>query len=86
VTWDFHDFLGAFPVQVKQTIKNKKIVLEWANSEGGSTQVVMYFESVDKDSSELKSMAGRIKFKNPLMNHIVIVRAGCRCFAVSKFT
>jgi len=36
VTWDFHDFPGAFPVQVKQTIKNKKIVLEWANSEGGS--------------------------------------------------
>jgi hypothetical protein len=24
VTWDFHDFPGAFPVQVKQTIKNKK--------------------------------------------------------------
>jgi uncharacterized protein YndB with AHSA1/START domain len=47
VTWDFHDFLGAFP----QTIKNKKIVLEWANSEGGSTQVVMNFESLDKDST-----------------------------------
>ena len=33
VSWDFHDFPGAFPVHVKQTIKNKKIVLEWANSE-----------------------------------------------------
>lgn len=51
VTWDFHDFPGAFPVQVKQTIKNKKIVLEWANSEGGSTQVVMNFEPLDKDST-----------------------------------
>jgi uncharacterized protein YndB with AHSA1/START domain len=28
VSWDFHDFPGAFPVHVKQTIKNKKIVLE----------------------------------------------------------
>lgn len=51
VTWDFHDFPGAFPVQVKQTIKNKKIVLEWANSEGGSTQVVMNFEPLGKDST-----------------------------------
>ncbi len=51
MTWDFHDFPGAFPVHVKQTIKNKKIVLEWANSEGGSTQVVMNFEPLDKDST-----------------------------------
>jgi uncharacterized protein YndB with AHSA1/START domain len=88
VTWDFHDFPGAFPVQVKQTIKNKKIVLEWANSEGGSTQVVMNSNLLIKirPSSELKSMAGRIKFKNPLMNPTVIVRAGCKCFAVLKFT
>ncbi|MGB7665086.1 MAG: SRPBCC domain-containing protein [Nitrososphaeraceae archaeon] len=51
VSWDFHDFPGAFPVHVKQTIKNKKIVLEWANSEGGNTQVVMNFEPLDKDST-----------------------------------
>jgi uncharacterized protein YndB with AHSA1/START domain len=51
VRWDFHDFPGAFPVRVKQTIINKKIVLEWANSEGGSTQVVINFEPLDKDST-----------------------------------
>ena len=51
MSWDFHDFPGAFPVHVKQTIKNKKIVLEWANSEGGNTQVVMNFEPLDKDST-----------------------------------
>jgi uncharacterized protein YndB with AHSA1/START domain len=51
VTWDFHDFSGAFPVHVKQTIKNKKIVLVWANSERGNTQVVMNFEALDKDST-----------------------------------
>ncbi|MGH9976615.1 MAG: SRPBCC domain-containing protein, partial [Nitrososphaeraceae archaeon] len=43
-----------FPVHVNQTIKDKKIVLEWANSEGGSTQVVMNFEPLDKDSTLLR--------------------------------
>jgi uncharacterized protein YndB with AHSA1/START domain len=51
VIWDFHDFPGAFPVQVKQTIMNEKIVLEWANSEGNSTRVEMGFEALDKYST-----------------------------------
>jgi uncharacterized protein YndB with AHSA1/START domain len=54
VTWDFHDFPGAFPVHVKQTIKNEKIVLEWANSEGNNNQVEMTFEALDGHSTLVK--------------------------------
>ena len=34
VTWDFHDFPGAFPVEVVEVVPNEKIVLEWQASEG----------------------------------------------------
>jgi uncharacterized protein YndB with AHSA1/START domain len=54
VTWDFADFPGAFPVEVKQMIKNKKIVLEWASNEGNNTQVEMTFEPLDKESTLVK--------------------------------
>ncbi|MBL4858588.1 MAG: SRPBCC domain-containing protein, partial [Erythrobacter sp.] len=36
VTWDFHDFPGAFPVEVIEVVPNEKIVLEWDASEGES--------------------------------------------------
>jgi uncharacterized protein YndB with AHSA1/START domain len=35
VTWDFHDFPGAFPVQVVEVEKDRKIVLRWEANEGG---------------------------------------------------
>lgn len=54
VMWDFADFPGAFPVQVKQMIMNKKIVLEWADTEDSNTQVEMSFEALDKDSTLVK--------------------------------
>lgn len=34
VTWDFHDFPGAFPVHVTEVVPNERIVLEWDASEG----------------------------------------------------
>lgn len=34
VTWDFHDFPGAFPVQVAKVEKDKEIVLKWEANEG----------------------------------------------------
>lgn len=34
VTWDFHDFPGAFPVYVIDVVQDEKIVLEWQASEG----------------------------------------------------
>jgi len=58
VTWDFHDFPGAFPVKVVDVVKDKKIVLQWAANEanrmeadtagaGYDTTVTMTFEPVD---------------------------------------
>lgn len=54
VTWDFHDFPGAFPVHVIEVVPDKRIVLRWeANEEGDGpkyeTTVTMTFSSVDGD-------------------------------------
>lgn len=54
VMWDFHDFPGAFPVQVKQSIKNEKIVIEWDNQVGGNSRVEMKFEALDENSAQVK--------------------------------
>ena len=64
VTWDFHDFPGAFPVQVIEVQPDRKIVLEWKanegeppNVEGGelksveyNTTVTMTFTPLDDDT------------------------------------
>jgi uncharacterized protein YndB with AHSA1/START domain len=51
VTWDFHDFPGAFPVKVVEVVPNEKIVLNWeaADSSDGSydTTVTMAFEALE---------------------------------------
>lgn len=48
VTWDFHDFPGAFPVRVERVTKNKEIVLHWEAAEGGyDTTVTMTFEALE---------------------------------------
>lgn len=36
VTWDFHDFPGAFPVYVVEVERNRRIVLQWDADEGTS--------------------------------------------------
>lgn len=54
VTWDFHDFPGAFPVEVIEVVPNEKIVFKWdaydedakANA-GYKTTVTMVFKPVD---------------------------------------
>lgn len=54
VTWDFHDFPGAFPVEVVDVVENEKIVLKWeANDKSDGvymTTVTMTFEPVDGDT------------------------------------
>jgi uncharacterized protein YndB with AHSA1/START domain len=35
VTWDFHDFPGAFPVDVSEVEQDRRIVLRWEANEGG---------------------------------------------------
>ena len=34
VTWDFHDFPGAFPVEVVEVVSGERIVLRWEANEG----------------------------------------------------
>ena len=52
VTWDFHDFPGAFPVQVIEVVPDQRIVLEWKANEKDAaepynTTVTMNFKAVD---------------------------------------
>ena len=52
VTWDFHDFPGAFPVEVEEVVPNEKIVLRWDADEDGKpagykTTVTMWFKPTD---------------------------------------
>lgn len=65
VTWDFHDFPGAFPVEVVEVVPDKRIVLRWAAHEEGEgktpetyqTEVVMQFEPVDDGARTLISVS-----------------------------
>ena len=40
VMWDFHDFPGAFPVEVDEVVPNEKIVLRWDAYEGDKPRFV----------------------------------------------
>ena len=66
VTWDFHDFPGAFPVEVLEVSPNERIVLRWEAYEGApseacedgpstgyQTEVTMTFKSVDDGARTL---------------------------------
>ena len=39
VTWDFHDYPGAFPVHVVEVAPDQRIVLEWKAAEGEAPNV-----------------------------------------------
>jgi len=50
VYWDFHDFPGAFPVEVQSVEPNSRIVLNWAAEDRNGaypTTVVMTFEALE---------------------------------------
>ena len=54
VTWDFHDFPGAFPVKVIEVVPDSRVVLEWKANDPGAgrdydTTVTMTFAPVDGD-------------------------------------
>ena len=71
VTWDFHDFPGAFPVEVIEVVPDERIVLEWQAHEGTidmptgelpsvpgySTRVTMTFAPVDDGKRTLVSIS-----------------------------
>jgi uncharacterized protein YndB with AHSA1/START domain len=59
VQWDFHDFPGAFPVDVVEVEPDRRIVLRWAANEGGAaagyqTTVTFTFEPVDGNRTLVK--------------------------------
>jgi uncharacterized protein YndB with AHSA1/START domain len=52
VTWDFHDFPGAFPVEIDEVVENERIAIRWDANEGGEpagyqTNVIFTFSPVD---------------------------------------
>jgi uncharacterized protein YndB with AHSA1/START domain len=54
VTWDFHDFPGAFPVNVNRVVKNREIVLTWGSPLGGSNRVRFRFKRISPKSTEVR--------------------------------
>ena len=40
VTWDFHDYPGAFPVEVVEVVPDERIVLRWDAAEGEQIEEV----------------------------------------------
>ncbi|RYG33094.1 MAG: ATPase [Burkholderiales bacterium] len=62
VTWDFHDFPGAFPVHVVEVKPDEKIVLRWGAAPDGDpagnyeTTVTMTFEPLDDGQRTLVSI------------------------------
>lgn len=57
VTWDFHDFPGAFPVAVVEAVAPERIVVEWGATHGAgggaSNRVTFEFEPLDGDTRTL---------------------------------
>jgi uncharacterized protein YndB with AHSA1/START domain len=57
VTWDFHDFPGAFPVTVVEAEPPRRIVIEWESSatagDSGRTTTTFEFEPVDEGARTL---------------------------------
>lgn len=57
VTWDFHDFPGAFPVAVLEAVPPRKIVIQWGSSAtisaAGNTTTTFEFEPIDGGSRTL---------------------------------
>jgi len=51
VTWDFHDFPGAFPVLVQDVVPNERVVLQWEADGDTSTwtTVTMTFQALEDD-------------------------------------
>jgi uncharacterized protein YndB with AHSA1/START domain len=57
VSWDFHDFPGAFPVQVTDVVDGERIVLNWKANEPGAdyqVEVTMGFSSLGEDRTKVE--------------------------------
>jgi len=57
VTWDFHDFPGAFPVRVSEVVPDELIVLHWKTNEPGTdyqVEVAMRFSDVGEGRTKVE--------------------------------
>lgn len=60
VQWDFHDFPGAFPVEVIEAVPDARIVLRWASehADDGHTTVTLRFTATDDGRTEVAIAEG----------------------------
>lgn len=57
VSWEFHDFPGAFPVRVIEAVAGERIVIEWPANEGSGaehTVATITFAPVEGDVSRTR--------------------------------
>lgn len=55
VMWSWHDYPGTYPVHVKESVKNERIVFEWENTSGGyDTRTEITFESLNDTETLVK--------------------------------
>ena len=57
VTWDFHDFPGAFPVHVIEVLPDERIILEWKANEPNTDYLVtvtMTFQPTDDGRTKVE--------------------------------
>ena len=60
VIWDFADFPGAFPVQVRKVERDRLIELEWKAGDGDyTTRTRFEFESLEGDATLVRVSEGR---------------------------
>jgi uncharacterized protein YndB with AHSA1/START domain len=70
VQWDFHDFPGAFSVQVLEAIAPERIVIRWPGTPGlamhpDGTEVTFEFTPVDEASRTEVRITERAWYPNP---------------------
>lgn len=59
VMWDFHDFPGAFPVEVIRSQKHELIEIEWDSAEKGKrTRVQFVFETLGESETKVTIKEG----------------------------
>ncbi len=66
VTWDFADFPGAFPVQVRKVEQNRLIELEWKAGDGDySTRTRLEFEPLEGGATLVRISEGTWRETQP---------------------
>ena len=62
VTWDFADFPGAFPVQVRKVERDRLIELEWKANDGDyTTRTRLEFEPLEGGATLVRISEGKWK-------------------------